>query len=61
MKKRLKVFIAAAVMLFASVAAPISASAAESARYELPFETSAESYLLVSLDTGEVIFEKNAH
>ena len=42
-------------------AAPLTASAASTARYELPFETEATSYLLVSLDTGEVIFEKDAH
>ncbi len=37
------------------------AAAASSARYELPFEPNAKSYILVSLDTGEVIFEKNSH
>ena len=58
MKKRLKFLIAAVVMTLSSIAAPISVAAA--ARYELPFEPIAESYLLVSLDTGEVIFEKNA-
>ena len=60
MKKTFKIFIAAAVIFVSSLAAPFCASA-ESARYELPFDPIAESYLLVSLDTGEVIFEKNAH
>ncbi len=40
---------------------PISASAETRARYELPFEPASASYLLVSLDTGEVIFEKDSH
>ena len=61
MKKHIKIFIAAAVVFISSIAAPFSAAAADSARYELPFDPIAESYLLVSLDTGEVIFEKNAH
>ena len=61
MKKTLKILFAAAVIAISGIVAPISAAAAESARYELPFEPVAESYLLVSLDTGEVIFEKNAH
>lgn len=60
MKKTFKIFMAAAVIFVSSLAAPFCASA-ESARYELPFDPIAESYLLVSLDTGEVIFEKNAH
>lgn len=61
MKKTFKILLAAAVMLVSGITAPLSAAAAESARYELPFDPIAESYLLVSLDTGEVIFEKNAH
>ena len=36
-----------------------TASALDEARYTLPFDTNAQSYLLVSLDTGEIIFEKN--
>ena len=60
MKKTFKILLAAAVILVSGIAAPISAAAAD-ARYELPFDPVAESYLLVSLDTGEVIFEKNAH
>lgn len=35
---------------------PVSA-----ARYQLPFEVNARAYLLASLDTGEIIFEKNIH
>ena len=61
MKKTFKILLAAAVMLVSGITAPLSAAAAESARYELPFDPIAESYLLVSLDTGEVVFEKNAH
>jgi len=58
MKNRLKALTLAAVFLCISVFAPIKASAA--ARYELPFDLNVASYLLVSLDTGEVIFEKDA-
>ena len=58
MKNRLKALSLAAVLLVVSVFAPIKASAA--ARYELPFDLNVASYLLVSLDTGEVIFEKDA-
>ena len=60
MKKRLKFLLAAVVMAVTGLVSPITAMAAE-ARYELPFDTMAESYLLVSLDTGEIIFEKNAY
>ena len=61
MKKRFKAICMAVVMLCAIVAAPVSASAqAPKARYELPFDLNVASYLLVSLDTGEVIFEKDA-
>ena len=34
---------------------------ASAARYELPFEVNARAYVLASLDTGEIIFEKNSH
>ncbi len=37
-----------------------TASAAR-AKYKLPFEPDAQSYILVSLDTGEIIFEKDSH
>ena len=56
--KKLTALCLAAIIV---AAAPLTASAASTARYELPFETEATSYLLVSLDTGEVIFEKDAH
>jgi len=61
MKNFFKKLGALCIALVITVAVPISANAAESARYELPFESSAASYLLVSLDTGEVVFEKDAH
>lgn len=35
---------------------PVSA-----ARYQLPFEVNARAYVLASLDTGEILFEKNSH
>ncbi len=58
MKNRLKAITLAAVFLCMSAFVPLTASAA--ARYELPFDLNVASYLLVSLDTGEVIFEKDA-
>lgn len=36
-------------------------SSDSTARYQLPFDMNVASYILVSLDTGEVIFEKNSH
>ena len=39
----------------------LPASAAPSARYQLPFEVNARAYVLASLDTGEIIVEKNSH
>jgi len=39
----------------------IPAFARDEARYTLPFDANAQSYILVSLDTGEIIFEKNMH
>ena len=38
----------------------LPASAAITARYQLPFEVNARAYVLASLDTGEIIFEKNS-
>ena len=58
MKNRLKATLLSAVFIFISLALPLKTSAA--ARYELPFDLNVASYLLVSLDTGEVIFEKDA-
>ena len=59
MKKQIKRLICIAAAAFFAVLAPLTASA--QARYELPFDVNAESYILVSLDTGEIIMEKNAH
>ncbi len=39
----------------------LPASAATTARYQLSFEVNARAYVLASLDTGEIIFEKNSH
>ena len=62
MKKRLKALSIAAVMFCITVFGPLSAAAqTKGARYELPFDLNVASYILVSLDTGEVIFEKDAH
>ena len=58
MKKRFGALSLAAVFLFITAFLPLKTSAA--ARYELPFDLNVASYLLVSLDTGEVIFEKDA-
>ena len=46
------------VLCFSIFQLPVSA--ASSARYQLPFEVNARAYILASLDTGEVIFEKNS-
>jgi len=45
------------VLMLCCFSVPVSA---RTARYQLPFEPNAKAYLLVSLDTGEVIFEKNS-
>lgn len=52
---RLMVCVAVAFFVFA-----VPASAASGARYELPFDVNAKSYIVVSLDTDEIIFEKNS-
>ncbi len=49
----------AMLIVFSIISLPVSA--ASGARYDLTFEPNAESYILVSLDTGEVLFEKNSH
>ena len=59
MKNRFKAFSMAVVLLFVSAVMPVKAAAAE-ARYDLPFDLNVASYLLVSLDTGEIIFEKDS-
>ena len=62
MKKRLKALCMVLIMVCAIAAAPLTASAQTAdARYELPFDLNVASYLLVSFDTGEVIFEKDSH
>lgn len=61
MKSYLRKICIFAAMLTLFTLLPLNAFAArESARYELPFQLNVASYILVSLDTGEVIFEKNA-
>ena len=47
------------LLCFSMVQLP--AVAASTARYELPFEVNARAYVLASLDTGEIIFEKNSN
>lgn len=46
------------VLCFSFIQLP---AAAATARYELPFEVNARAYVLASLDTGEIIFEKNSN
>lgn len=61
MKKLSKIFCSCFTVIFVIFALKIDVQAVEvKARYEVPFEVNAASYLLVSLDTGEVIFEKNS-
>lgn len=61
MKKSLKAFSLVVIMLCVMVISPLTASAQTvKARYELPFDLNVASYLLVSLDTGEIIFEKDS-
>lgn len=60
MKKFYKIACFVLCFIFITAAVPASAVGDSIARYELGFEANAESYLLVSLDTGEVIFEKNS-
>lgn len=63
MKKLLKIFNVVLAMIMCLSLFTFSASAASKteARYSLPFDVNAEAYVLVSLDTGEVIFEKNSN
>ena len=46
------------VLCFSLIQLPAAAAAA---RYELPFDVNARAYVLASLDTGEIIFEKNSN
>ncbi len=59
MKKIFRIFSVTLVFVLCFSFVQLPASAA--ARYELPFDVNARAYLLASLDTGEIIFEKNAH
>ena len=59
MKKLLQTLCMVFAMIFILSQKPAPAEAA-AARYELPFEPNARAYLLVSLDTNEIIFEKNS-
>lgn len=60
MKKLFKFFnIILTVILCVNIfSTPVSA--AQNARYTLPFDVNAKAYILASLDTGEIIFEKNS-
>ncbi|MEG0091432.1 MAG: D-alanyl-D-alanine carboxypeptidase family protein, partial [Oscillospiraceae bacterium] len=61
MKKQLKIFSLILTIILTLGMLPVSAAPPRAtARYELPFEMNVASCILVSLDTGEVIFEKNA-
>lgn len=61
MKKQFKLFSLLLTAIFAVTLIPTNTFAADkAARYTLPFDLNVASYLLVSLDTGEVIFEKNS-
>ncbi len=58
MKKFLSVIILTSI-LFSMLIMP--SFALSEARYEIPFEVDAKSYVLYSIDTKEIIFEKNMH
>lgn len=61
MKKHFKIFSLIITAVLTINLLPVYAFAEKpTARYSLPFDLNVASYLLVSLDTGEVIFEKNA-
>ena len=60
MKKIIRNICMALVMALSFSIFSLPAAAAQGARYELPFDANAKSYILVSLDTDEVIFEKNS-
>lgn len=62
MKKVLSVFLTViiSVLCFSSVSFAETAAPAITPRYTLPFEVNADSYILASLDTDEIIFAKNA-
>lgn len=69
MKKKFILFSMIFLLIFSTTVLPLNtfaenekapATSKVTARYELPFELNVASYILVSLDTGEVIFEKNS-
>ena len=60
MKKFIRIISVTLCMLLCFSMVQLPAAAATTARYELPFEVNARAYVLASLDTGEIIFEKNS-
>ena len=61
MKKFIRILSVTLCMLLCFSMVQLPAAAATTARYELPFEVNARAYVLASLDTGEIIFEKNSN
>ena len=61
MKKFIRIISVTLCMLLCFSMVQLPAAAAATARYELPFEVNARAYVLASLDTGEIIFEKNSN
>ena len=61
MKKFIRIISVTLCMLLCFSMVQLPAVAATTARYELPFEVNARAYVLASLDTGEIIFEKNSN
>ena len=61
MKKFIRLISMTLVFVLCFSILQLPASAAPSARYQLPFEVNARAYVLASLDTGEIIVEKNSH
>ena len=61
MKKIIRIISMTLCMLLCFSMVQLPAAAATTARYELPFEVNARAYVLASLDTGEIIFEKNSN
>ena len=61
MKKFIRIISMTLCMLLCFSMVQLPAVAASTARYELPFEVNARAYVLASLDTGEIIFEKNSN
>ena len=61
MKKFIRIISVTLCMLLCFSMVQLPAVAATTARYELPFEVNARAYVLASLETGEIIFEKNSN